>query len=413
MRLVDWKSTSDGKIWRCSDNKCRKTLSLRHGSFFENSRLSLEKILIFSYCFATNTSLKTALHESSTDEHTTSPETGVDWYQICREVCLNVEIHKYSKEKIGGEGMHVEIDESKFGRIKKNKQGEILEDGVWVLGGICRETRDIFLVPVYDRTRKTLITEIKKHVAPKSTVITDCWKAYDRLLDDETLNLRAHLTVNHSLYFKDPETGAHTNTVESLWWQVKRQLPPTRTNSNPDHFTLRLAEYIWRTIHRKEDMFLEFLNDVTYLYDPYSHKDPDIPLKTHIRRKQREEKQKEYELEISHNELLDDVPDIGAMVEVGRDNSEDAQSRPKRTIQKPLRYREDDTFLISKTSKSTPMEYSSPDESPHSHRPTRTRRKPIRYREEGDFSTSPPIATNTKSQLPDISQIIRQDHDYF
>ena len=38
-----------------------------------------------------------------------------------------------TSEKIGGEGIIVEIDESKFGKVK-NHRGHKL-DGVWVLGG--------------------------------------------------------------------------------------------------------------------------------------------------------------------------------------------------------------------------------------------------------------------------------------
>ena len=55
------------------------------------------------------------------------------------------------------------------------------------------------------------------HVLPGTTVISDCWKAYD-CLSEEGYH---HLSVNHSLNFVDPDTGAHTNTIENTCMQVK------------------------------------------------------------------------------------------------------------------------------------------------------------------------------------------------
>ncbi len=115
--------------------------------------------------------------------------------------------------------MTVEIDESKFGKRKYNR-GRCV-DGQWVFGGICRETGEIFLVPLPNnkRDRQTLEPLNIKHIKPGTRIISDCWKAYDRL---GTKGFE-HLTVNHSYTFVDPTTGAHTNTIESLWWQIKRQ----------------------------------------------------------------------------------------------------------------------------------------------------------------------------------------------
>ena len=47
---------------------------------------------------------------------------------------------------IGGPNTIVEIDEGKFGKRKYNR-GRLV-DGQLVLGGLCRETKECFLVPV-------------------------------------------------------------------------------------------------------------------------------------------------------------------------------------------------------------------------------------------------------------------------
>ena len=47
--------------------------------------------------------------------------------------------------------MTVEIDESKFGKLKFNRGRRI--EGQWVFGGICRQTKAYFLVPVGQRDK--------------------------------------------------------------------------------------------------------------------------------------------------------------------------------------------------------------------------------------------------------------------
>ncbi|KAI8381498.1 uncharacterized protein BYT42DRAFT_545377 [Radiomyces spectabilis] len=39
----------------------------------------------------------------------------------------------------------------------------------------------------------------------------DCWSGYNNIDED---GIYKHLTVNHSHYFKDPVTGAYTNSIE-------------------------------------------------------------------------------------------------------------------------------------------------------------------------------------------------------
>ena len=105
----------------------------------------------------------------------------------------------------------VAIDESKFGKRKFHKGRQV--DGVWVVRGIERDSKKCFFKCVGDRTANTLISIIKENILPGSNIYSDCWKAYSSLNSDGF----HHFTVNHSMNFVDPETGTHTNTIESTW----------------------------------------------------------------------------------------------------------------------------------------------------------------------------------------------------
>ncbi|GBM62184.1 hypothetical protein AVEN_189398-1 [Araneus ventricosus] len=138
-----------------------------------------------------------------------SEPTVVDWKIFCREVCVDM-INPGSK-KLGGVGHVVEIDESKFGKRKYHKGKRV--EGKWVFGGIKRGSKESFVCVVEDRTAETLIEITKKYVEPGTTVLSDCWKSYRPLTEEGYV----HYTVNHSVNFKDPITGVHTNGIVGTW----------------------------------------------------------------------------------------------------------------------------------------------------------------------------------------------------
>ena len=185
------------------------------------------------------------MHETALHEETTSTETVIDWYNYCREVFADRIMTQHARP-IGGPGTTVEIDESKFGKMKYHK-GRYIE-GQWVFGGICRETKACFLVPVERRDKETLLPIIRAQILPGTRVMSDMWKAYDCLKDEGY----HHLTVNHRLNFLDPDTLAHTQRIESTWWGVKRSMP--RTGTSVDLFESYLQEWLWRQ-QNKSDPF--------------------------------------------------------------------------------------------------------------------------------------------------------------
>jgi transposase-like protein len=147
----------------------------------------------------------------------------------------------------------VEIDESKFGK-RKYHRGRLIH-GQWVFGLVERESGRAIMLPVEKRNAETLISIILKHVAPGTTIISDCWKAYSSL---GSLGFQ-HLTVNHSINFKDPITKAHTNTIESLWQAVKRSLP--QSSRRKLFFSGIFFSYILYILnfHYKFKLFINFL----------------------------------------------------------------------------------------------------------------------------------------------------------
>ena len=114
--------------------------------------------MALTYFFLQKYSIESARFESSGPEFggaVTSPETVVDLFSYCCEVCVESLFSGDIVKPIGGPNHIVEIDESKFGRRKYNR-GRVVE-GQWVIGGICRETKESFFCASGRQKRGNLI----------------------------------------------------------------------------------------------------------------------------------------------------------------------------------------------------------------------------------------------------------------
>ncbi|KAF8788015.1 hypothetical protein HNY73_009555 [Argiope bruennichi] len=85
------------------------------------------------------------------------------------------------------------------------------------------------------KSEENVIRLTGRHFPPY--VDKNCWKSYDCLSNEGFV----HLKVNHSVNFKDPDTGAHTNTIEGTWGAVKRAIPASKVKTQLDYY---LAEYV-------------------------------------------------------------------------------------------------------------------------------------------------------------------------
>ena len=74
-----------------------------------------------------------------------------------------------TRNKIGGENRTVEIDESVFSKRKYNKGRMAMQK--WVVGGIERESRKMFLIHMEKRDAKALTKVIKENVEKKTKIV--------------------------------------------------------------------------------------------------------------------------------------------------------------------------------------------------------------------------------------------------
>ena len=91
--------------WRCA--QCKKCISIRDGSFFSKSRLSLQKWLLLIHWWAWEFLIINCAKALEVDENTSCAV-----YQWLREFCSTQLL--WMQIELGGQGQIVQIDESLF-----------------------------------------------------------------------------------------------------------------------------------------------------------------------------------------------------------------------------------------------------------------------------------------------------------
>ena len=105
MRHGRRSDVTDGLVWRCP--QCKTTRSIREGSFFTKSRLSLQKWTILLLYWARQFPVKDAGQDAEVHKN-----TACDVYRWLREICSTKLLQ--SPIILGGPGIIVQIDESLF-----------------------------------------------------------------------------------------------------------------------------------------------------------------------------------------------------------------------------------------------------------------------------------------------------------
>jgi len=233
---------SNGKRYRCA--KCKQDFTIKTGTVFGESKVSLKKWFIAIYLLSNTSkgisSVQLAKHVGVTQK------TG--WFMDHR-------IRKAMTQNKGQLFGRIEADETFIGGLSKNMHKDKREAAIKGTGGTGKaaifgmKSRDgeVRAKVVPSVGMADLHKEIKENVAEGSTIYTDQWVAYRGL----TQYKRG--IVNHSA--RQYVVGdCHTNGIESFWALFKRGYHGVYHHMSKKHLQRYVEEYTYRFNRRKSEM---------------------------------------------------------------------------------------------------------------------------------------------------------------
>lgn len=242
---VSWLAKA--RVWKCYSKHERPKFSLKVGTIFEDSPISLSKWMPTVWLLA-------------------NCKNGISSYELHRALGVTQKtawfmLHRVRKAMQNGSlmqmgGNEIEVDESFIGGKMRNmhkrskRRLEANTDGKFgktiVLGILDRNNKQVRTAVIPDRTAFVMRTEVVKNVQRGATVYSDeyanAWRMDERYV---------HQTVNHLECYVDGKI--HTNGMENFWSLLKRGLHGTYIAVEPFHLFRYVDEQAFRYNYRKID----------------------------------------------------------------------------------------------------------------------------------------------------------------
>lgn len=248
---------SDGKTYKCA--KCRKKFSIKIGTIFESSKISLKKWFIAIYLLSTN---KKGISSVQLSEQVgVTQKTAWFMYHRIRET------YKQNKGLISGT---IEIDETYVGGKNKNKHNNKKEEGTQgrstktktPIVGMAQRNGEFRAQVVKNVNQKTIIDLMQKNFSKNTKIIADEYRIYDGLTDSR---------VNHSK--KQYVIGdIHTNTIESFWALFKRGYIGIYHSMSAKHMQRFINETAFRLNNKELSNFEVVKNSLSHIEGHLSYK---------------------------------------------------------------------------------------------------------------------------------------------
>jgi transposase-like protein len=241
------------KRWKCKE--CYKQFTVKLGTIFEDSPISLDKWLIALWMLV-NCRNGVSSYEVARTIGITQKSA---WFVLHR---LRLALKNSSLLKLGSEGGPVEADETFVGpnprKMHKSRRAKLQsiateQDQKYrtagktiVMGMLDRQMRQVRAMVIPDVKRATLQEKILNHVEGGAHVMTDDFPSYKYALAEKF----SHDVIDHVEGYVKGQV--HTNGIENFWSLLKRGLRGTYVAVEPFHLDRYVDEQVFRFNHRKD-----------------------------------------------------------------------------------------------------------------------------------------------------------------
>jgi transposase-like protein len=235
----------NARLYRCYGKHPRQKFSLKVGTIFEDSPISLQKWLPAVWLLV---NCKNGVSSYEISRHLGVTQKSA-WFMLHR---IRLATQSGSFVKLGGEGKEVEVDETFIGGAARFMNPErrkrmITERGVkdkTAVVGVLKRGSHVRTAVVPNRKKHFLQGHIRENVQTGGEVYTDALMSYIGLNTQGYM----HKVIDHAERCVDGKI--HTNGLENFWSLLKRGLKGTYVSVEPFHLFRYLDEQSFRYNNR-------------------------------------------------------------------------------------------------------------------------------------------------------------------
>jgi transposase-like protein len=231
------------RLWQCKTRHPKAQFSIKVGTIFEDSPISLDKWLLAMWMIANC--------KNGVSSYEISRATGISqkstWFMLQR---IRLALQGEAGGKLSGE---IEVDETYIGGKARNMHKGVKARRISGTGGAGKaivmgilERKGKVRTHVVETNRRTILhKKVRETVEAGSEVFTDALQSYTGLANDYE-----HQVIDHAKAYV--EGNVHTNGLENFWSLLKRGIGGTYVSVEPFHLFRYVDEQAFRYNNRKD-----------------------------------------------------------------------------------------------------------------------------------------------------------------